>query len=141
MLQVTAGEPGSVSTFEGLAILVACRLWKSSTHVGTRVSVRSDSLSALTAVAKQKARAHGLGLIMAELALTRAFDSVDFSELTHVPGAGNGTADALSRTAAPEPCEVPADLDPRLQSAVEQRTRAGPGLVLASPFPCRRPHR
>jgi hypothetical protein len=50
-LQVTAGEPGSVSTFEGLAILVACRLWKSSTHVGTRVSVRSDSLSALTAVA------------------------------------------------------------------------------------------
>ena len=100
-----------VRVHEGLAVVVACQLCKSSTHVGTRVSVRSESLSALTAVAQQKARAPGLGLIMAELAFTRAFDAVDFTELTHVPGAANGIADALSRLASSEPSSVPAVLE------------------------------
>ena len=111
-----------MSTFEGLAIPVACRLWKSHTHVGTRIAVRSDSLSALIAVSKQRAKAPGLGLIMAELALTRAFDAVDFSELTHVPGAANGAADALSRVAAPSPSAIPPGLEPRLEPLVEPRT-------------------
>ena len=91
--------------------------------MGTRIAVRSDSLSALIAVSKQKAKAPGLGLIMAELALTRAFDAVDFSELAHVPGAANGTADALSRVAAPTPSAIPPELEPRRQSVVEPRTR------------------
>ncbi len=34
---------------------------------------------------------------MAELALVRAFDAVDFSELTHATASANGTVDTVAR--------------------------------------------
>jgi hypothetical protein len=117
---LTIGEAAGTTTWEAMAVLVAVRVLRPRSG-RVRIRLRSDSLSTLFAVSSMKAKAPGLSLIMAELALERAELEVDISECVHIPGVANTIADALSRLSAPDAKRLPSELDPRLQVPVPQR--------------------
>ena len=90
-----------MTLFEGLAILVALRLWARG-QPGVRVAVKSDSLSALHAFVKLVAHAPLLNQLTKELALELAEFSHPLMTYEHIPGITNTLADALSRDRVPE---------------------------------------
>ena len=106
----TIGDSASLTTWELLAVVVAIRLWRAKSHIALQVSVRSDSLGALKAIAKRASGAPGLSLLLQELALDEAEFATTVANLTHIPGFSNTWADALSRLFAPEPAAVPSAL-------------------------------
>jgi hypothetical protein len=117
---LTIGEAAGTTTWEALAILVAVRAFRPRSG-GVRIRLRSDSLSTLFAVSSMKAKAPGLSLIMAELALERAELDTDISECVHIPGVTNTIADALSRLSAPDAKSLPSEIDTRLQVSLPPR--------------------
>eukprot|EP00971_Amphidinium_carterae_P054726 1077810-Amphidinium_carterae.2 len=73
----------------------------------TRVSVKSDSLSACTAFVKNAARSPMLEVLTRELAIDLALERYLVDQVTHIPGVSNVQPDALSRLYAPQPKAVP----------------------------------
>ena len=96
--------------WEALAVLVALRTWRSSSHSNALFSVRSDSRTALHAMAKMASSRSGISLLLREIALDEAELHTQITCLTHIPGHSNTWADALSRLEAPEPLSVPEPL-------------------------------
>ena len=68
----TLGESAFTTTWEALAILVSLRVWRNNFPRNTRFSIRSDSLGALSAIAKMASPSKGLALILKEIALDEA---------------------------------------------------------------------
>ena len=101
-------------------MLVAVKLWRSQ-HVGLQVALRSDSLGALSVIAKGSSRNAGVALVAAELQLELAEFSVHIATLTHIPGISNTLPDALSRLWAPEKTEIPGELMSVTRTAVSLR--------------------
>jgi len=118
--QATRGDSGFTTLWEALAVLVAIKLWRQG-HAGLRVALRSDSLATLCVLAKGSSRNAGISLVAAELALEQAEFSVGLETLTHIPGISNVLPDALSRLWAPEPCQVPSELDAVERTQVPRR--------------------
>ena len=117
------GDSAYNTLWEGLALLVGIRLFRLE-HRGTRVALRSDSLSSLLAISRGAARSRSLNVIVAELALLRAEQALDIVRLTHVPGVANIVADALSRQAAPGPPPLPRELQAETRLTPPPRPRA-----------------
>ena len=74
-----------------------------------RLSVRSDSVTAISAVTKLSARTSVLNALGAEMALILEENECSHPEVAHVSGVSNKVADALSRLAItgekiPEAC-------------------------------------
>ena len=116
------GESAHNTTWEGLALVVALRLWGPCSG-GWRVGLRSDSLGALMATSRLRSRSPGLSLIVAEIALMVAEWGLCLGSASHIPGAANTQADALSRLLAPEPSAVPPELASVPRAVVPVRPR------------------
>jgi hypothetical protein len=111
------GDSAFNTTWEALALLIACRLWLGAgdgrgsplAAAGPAVAarVRSDSLSALRSVVKLSSSAPGLNLIARELALDAVLGLYAVGVATHIPGVSNLLPDALSRLWAPDPKGFP----------------------------------
>ena len=100
MFEAERGESAFTTIWELLAVVVAIKLWAAD-KIGLAVAVRSDSLSALQVLARNRARAPGLTILLQELALEQASFSFLMEDLTHIPGVSNKIPDALSRLKAP----------------------------------------
>ena len=103
------GDSAHTTLWELLAVLVAIKAWRTQ-QVGLTVALRSDSLGALSIIAKGSSRNAGVALVAAELQLELAEFSVHISTLTHIPGISNSLPDSLSRLWAPEKCKIPQEL-------------------------------
>ena len=76
----------------------------------TAFELRSDSLGALSSMAKKSSKAVEINKIMAEIALLEAETGVSVIQLTDIPGLSIDGPDALSRLSAPEAKQIPAQL-------------------------------
>ena len=76
----------------------------------TAFELRSDSLGALSSMAKKSSKAVEINKIMAEIAFLEAETGVALTQLTHIPGLSNDGPDALSRLSAPEAKKIPTQL-------------------------------
>ena len=112
--------------------MLALKLWGPSAE-GWRIGLRSDPLGALLAVTQLKTRAPGLSLVVAEVALLIAERGLCVGEATHIPGAANSLADALSRLVAPEPAPFPRELLGAPRSPAPARPRAFWRALACSP--------
>jgi hypothetical protein len=101
------GDPAFTTLWEALAIAVAIKLWTSKLGPSASFELRSDSLGALSAIAKKASRATEMNKIIAEIALMEAVLGVSITSLSHIPGLSNDTPDALSRLWAPEAKSIP----------------------------------
>jgi hypothetical protein len=106
----TLGDSAFTTTWEALTILVAIRAWTPMFPPGTRFALRSDSLGALSSIAKSASPSKGLSLILQEIALDEAGQVWGFDSLTHIPGVSNTIADPLSRLFAPNAKPIPDSL-------------------------------
>ena len=100
LFQACVGDSAFTTLWELLAVVVGLKVWRAG-QVGVAVQLRSDSLSALQAIAKNSAKHNGLSLLLQELSLEQAEFSFTFDELIHIPGVSNVLPDALSRLWAP----------------------------------------
>jgi hypothetical protein len=91
------GDHRFQTTWEALALLVAIRAWRTEEHSGAMVVIQSDSLSALSAIAKQGSTSSSVSRVLHELALDDADMDSGLTQLTHIPGLANVWPDALSR--------------------------------------------
>ncbi len=104
------GDSAFTTTWEALVILVAVRAWRIEFPECRRFALRSDSLGALSSIAKMASPSKGLALILRELALDESGQTWGFDTLTHIPGVSNVLADPLSRLSAPNAKQVPQGL-------------------------------
>ena len=111
------GDPQWTTVWEGLALLVAFRLWLPELGFHTTFRTKSDSLSALIMLSKGKARSVELNVLAREFALDQALREYRLWGLEHIPGVTNVQADALSRQFAPRPEPFPE----ALHKAVERQ--------------------
>jgi hypothetical protein len=105
------GDPKHTTLWEGLALLVAFRLWLPGLGFGAVVRVKSDSLSSLLMLSKGKAKSLELNCIAREIALDQALQLYRLTFLVHIPGVTNLEADFLSRTFSPKPPVKPRQLE------------------------------
>eukprot|EP00972_Heterocapsa_arctica_P089569 13206844-Heterocapsa_arctica.AAC.1 len=85
-------------TWECLCALVALRHWAPLwRNQRCQLTVRSDSIAALTAVLTAKADGPGTSLVAQELALDMAEAVYTPRLVAHLPGVANDLADDLSR--------------------------------------------
>lgn len=124
-LGVVIGSSASQAVLEALAILVAVRmwapLWKSRRLT---VCVRSDSITALGALNKQRSRAPRLAAVMREFALDLAAGTYEVTFLAHIAGAQNQWADSLSRLWEPGgSATIPAGLQNATRCTPKRRDR------------------
>ena len=105
------GDPKHTTLWEGLALLVAFRLWLPGLGFGAVVRVKSDSLSSLLMLSKGKAKSLELNCIAREIALDQALQLYRLTFLVHIPGVTNLEADFLSRTISPKPPVKPRQLE------------------------------
>ena len=130
------GDCRGQQTWEGLAMLVALRLWANEWLQGrVRLRVRGDSVTMLTAVMHMKANANSsLVLIAREVALDVAESAYAPDVGGHLPGDANTTADALSRKCSPEAgqWQLPGELRGRPRGPAHPRGRART-IVLSAP--------
>ncbi len=117
----TLGESAFTTTWEALAILVSLRVWRHNFPKNTRFALRSDSLGALSAIAKMASPSKGLALILKEIALDEAGQTWGFETLTHIPGVSNTLADPLSRLHAPDAKSIPEVLAQVPRTNLERR--------------------
>ena len=104
------GDSAFTTLWEALAIAVAIKLWAEKLGPAATFELRSDSLGALSAIAKKASKAAEMNKIIAEIALMEAVLGVSITSLTHIPGLSNDAPDALSRLWAPEAKSIPARL-------------------------------
>ncbi|CAE8637383.1 unnamed protein product, partial [Polarella glacialis] len=85
------------NAWEALGILICFRTWL-CTVAKERVRLRSDSVNALVAIAKERSKSQAVNLIAREIALDLAeLNYVVDLETVHLPAVFNDWADALSR--------------------------------------------
>ena len=105
------GAERGVSKFntlwEGLALLVAFRLWLPTIAHGATFRAKSDNLGFLQALARGSAHSAQLNILAREFALDQALRCYRIGGLSHIPGVTNVYADALSRRFSPKPPEWP----------------------------------
>ena len=101
-LSIEVGSSSAQATCEALALLVATRTWLPfwAEERATAVT-RSDSLSALGAIAKGSSPSPPINLIVRETALDVACSKYGLEVFKHISGKDNVWADALSRVFAP----------------------------------------
>eukprot|EP00971_Amphidinium_carterae_P319005 6341080-Amphidinium_carterae.1 len=117
------GSSSGQQVWEGLALLVAVRLWSDRLlHPDAQWLVKSDSISTLVLAAKLTSRGIGLRMIAQELALDLAEASNFPLEAQHIPGIDNVAPDALSRQCAPHAPELPKFLGGLVQDHPPTRT-------------------
>ncbi|CAE7848405.1 unnamed protein product, partial [Symbiodinium necroappetens] len=105
------GLPKHNTLWEGLALLVAFRLWLPALVHGALFRAKSDNLGFLKALAKGSAKAPDLNVLAREFAYDQAVRAYQVKGLVHIfPGVTNIQADALSRQFAPEAKCFPAEL-------------------------------
>ena len=92
------GDHTGQQTWEALALLVALRLW-APLWKGKRVviTVRSDSVSALSAALNLSSQGANANMLAREMALDIAESLYNPAVLAHIPGVCNVIADVLSR--------------------------------------------
>ena len=107
------GAERGVSKFntlwQGLALLVAFRLWLPSLPYGAVYRAKSDNLGFLRALARGSAKSPALNVLAREFALDER--SYQVRGLSRIPGISNVQADALSRIFSPEPKHFPPELE------------------------------
>lgn len=102
MLRTQFGGSESQQVAEAMAVLIGMRLWiEYWRDCKPSLAVRSDSVAALTMLARMKASGVGVGIVARELALTLAEASFRPQVCAHLPGLANKVADALSRRYEP----------------------------------------
>ena len=101
-INIVFGTSSSQQVAEALAILFGLRMWiaRWSGHA-PRLKVRSDSVTALSLVARMRSNSPQMSVVARELALTRASSCIRPSLVEHTPGVANKLADALSRRFQP----------------------------------------
>ena len=83
---------------EALAILFGLRAWLSAWQdKAPRFEVRSDSVTALSMVARMQTSSPHVGVVAREVALTLSCACVRPCVIAHTPGVANKLADTLSR--------------------------------------------
>ena len=115
----TRGDPKFTTLWEGLALLIAFRLWLPLLGFGASVRVKSDSLSSLLMLSKGRAKSIELNVIAREIALDQAFRLYRLTFLEHIPGVTNLEADYLSRIHSPKPPVKPGQLEAVTLTPVE----------------------
>ena len=96
------GTSSSQQVAEALAILFGLRSWLSAWESSAPVlEVRSDSVTALSMVARMRSSSPHVGVVAREIALTLAASVVRPRVIEHTPGVANKVADALSRRHQP----------------------------------------
>jgi len=99
---VTFGNSSVQQLAEALAVLFGVRAWdRYWINKAAKIQVRSDSVSALSMVARMKSASKELGLVARELALTLSQSCVRPTVAEHTPGVANKLADSLSRRYQP----------------------------------------
>jgi hypothetical protein len=97
LYKIERGSCVGQQVLEGLAILVALRLWHDpSTDLKAQIQVRGDTVGALTLLIKMRPHTTHQTIIARELALAVS----DFSfppKVVHTPGVAHKVADGLSR--------------------------------------------
>jgi hypothetical protein len=93
--------------WEGLALLIAAKLWLSVPNNSCVLRVKSDSLGALRAAMKLSSPSPSLNSIAREFAVLLATRHIDMSLLEHIPGVSNEIPDCLSRLESPKPKQLP----------------------------------
>ena len=112
------GSCESQQTLEGLAILVALRLWNDSSHSRfIRLCVRGDSVGALTLLIKMRPSSAQQAIIARELALVTAKAAFP-PTVNHTLGVAHKLADMLSRVYDPGRRAEDALRHPSLEHAV-----------------------
>ena len=92
------GSHEGQQAFEGLAALVALRLWKHKwTSDRLLLEVKSDNLAVLSLVSSLKVSGHALGIVAREFALEMADGAFFPDVVSQLPGVANISADGLSR--------------------------------------------
>ena len=98
LLGITRGSSDGQQCLEGLAALVALRLWeKIWLNHRCLLSFTTDNITALVLVRRLKCSSPGLRLLAQELALDFSMSSYEPDSTIHTPGVQNDVADALSR--------------------------------------------
>jgi hypothetical protein len=118
------GDPAFTTLWEAMAIAVAIKLWSSKLGPTASFELRSDSLGALSAIAKKASKATEMNKIIAEIALMEAVLGVSSTSPSHIPGLSNDTPDALSRLWAPEAKSIPARLQGVTRESCPDRDRS-----------------
>jgi hypothetical protein len=99
---VDIGSAAGQQVWECLAVLVAIDMW--ATHWQKHriiLQLRSDNVTALTALVKMRPKTEGIGIIVRELAM-RLVDLSFPPDAYHTPGVSHIIADRLSRVFSPE---------------------------------------
>ena len=104
------GESKWNTLFEAVALLAAARLWLPSLGYGATVHLKSDNLATIQMVVKGKAKSAELNVVAREFALDFALLEYRINWISHIYGATNVGADALSRQFAPIPKEIPSSV-------------------------------
>ena len=92
------GSHRAQQAFEPLIVLVSMRLWKRFWfNKRVRLTVKSDSVAALSVLFKLQSRGEGPSLVARELALDLAQSTYTPAIVEHLPGTANTIADLLSR--------------------------------------------
>ena len=87
---------------EALAIVFGLRAWLSAWEgKSPRLEVRSDSVTALSMMARMHTSSPSVGVVAREVAFTLSRACVRPSVIAHTPGVANKLADALSRRYQP----------------------------------------
>ena len=112
LLDFEIGNSNAQQIVEALAVLVGLRQWAPRWRKKRLLlRVRSDSISALTALMYCRASGKGTNVIAKELALDIAEAVYRPTVAEHIPGVTNIAADALSRLFVPgKHYEIPACL-------------------------------
>ena len=104
------GQSKFNTVWEGIALLVAFRIWLPSLGYGAHVRAKSDNIGVLYMVANGKASSSELNILAREFSLDQALRIYRVSWLGHIPGITNLEADSLSRQFSPSPPPWPSAL-------------------------------
>ena len=120
--QAEAGNSKWNTVWEGLALLVAFRLWLPLLGFGATCLAKSDNMGVICMLAKGRAKSADLNILAREFALDQALQVYRIHWLQHIPGIANKDADALSRLEAPIPEPFPQHLANARRRAVRVDT-------------------
>ena len=96
------GTSASQQVAESQAILFGLRTWEPHwVEKAPRLEVRSDSVSALSMVARMQSTSPHIAFVAREIALSLSKSCIRPAVVEYTPGVANGLADALSRRFQP----------------------------------------